>query len=244
MKIGFVGVPPLKKITEIRTKYPEAKWFDLDVPSEGISKNFAVNYIPETTCSIIQTILANIYTVRPDIFIAVTGGSKCDSVKFMLPIIQRLLPDTRIVECQNSDSQDFGFPVCTSGIPLAKKFEIITNNVLNPEPAAGIKSTTPTAGFWGVPPYDYSILSLFPDNTHVFGWTRCMENKTPDNINLELFVQPELPTVFFSQSFCQKNVIAKELAHLHKGLYVEVDGLIDSSTRAKIAAFLELRNCY
>ena len=244
MKIGFVGVPPLQKIKEIKTKSLNAKWFDLDVPVEGISKNFAVSYIPETTCSVIQTILANINAVRPDIFIAVTGHSKCDSAKFLIPIIQRTLPEIRIVECHNDDKEDFGSPICTSDIPLIKKFELITNNVLNISPLDKIPRSIPRAGFWGVPPYDFSILELFPNDTHIFGWTRCMENKTPNNIDLELFVEPKLPTVFFCQSFCQKNILAKELAHLHKGLYVEVDGKMDSSTRSKIMAFLELKNCY
>jgi len=244
MKIGFIGVPPLGKIKEIKTVHPNAKWFDLDVPVDGIPKSFAMNYIPETTCSVIQTILTNTIAVKPDIFIAVTGASKCDSAKFLLPIIKRTLPEIKIIECNNNDKKDFGFPICTSAIPLMKKLELITNNVLNLEPAAGITRSTPRAGFWGVPPYDFSILELFPDNTHIFGWTRCMENKTPNNMELELYVQPDLPTVFFSQSFCQKNILAKELAHLHKGLYVEVDGKMDSSTKAKVTAFLELKNCY
>ena len=71
-----------------------------------------------------------------------------------------------------------------------------------------------------------------------------MENKTPDNLNLELLVDLGVPTIFYAQSFCAKNILAKELAHKHKGLYVEADGLIDNSTKAKIRAFLELRNCF
>ena len=47
MKIGFTGVPPLEKIKDLKSKYPNAKWFDLDVPTIGISKEFAVQYIPD-----------------------------------------------------------------------------------------------------------------------------------------------------------------------------------------------------
>jgi hypothetical protein len=244
MKIGFTGVPPLAKIKQLKTIYPNAKWFDLDVPSPGISKEFAVQYIPETTCSVVQTILANSFAIKPNIILAVTGSAKCDPMTYLLPIIERLLPDSKLVETKNNDTQGFGFPVSTSGLPLEEKFRTITENVLNLEPNNNFAPVRPKAGFWGVPPYDFSILRLFPDQTHVFGWTRCMENKTPSNMEMELHIDQDLPTVFFCQSFCAKNILAKELAHKHKGLYVEADGLIDNSTKAKIRAFLELNNCF
>jgi len=244
MKIGFTGVPPLEKIKELKTQYPNAKWFDLDVPTAGISKEFAVQYIPETTCSVMQTILANSFAIDPNIILAVTGSSKCDQMAFLLPIIKRLLPDLKIIDTKNNDSKDFGTPISTSGLPLEEKFRLITENVLNIEPNDAPSFVKPKAGFWGVPPYDFSILKLFPDQTHVFGWTRCMENKTPAKLELELSVDEDLPIVFFCQSFCAKNILAKELAHKYKGLYVEADGLIDNSTKAKIQAFLELRNCF
>ena len=244
MKIGFTGVPPLKKIKELTAEYPKAKWFDLDVPTVGISKEFSVQYIPETTCSVIQTILANSFAIKPNILLAVTGSSKCDQMMFLLPIITRLLPELKIIETKNNDSENFGNPISTSGLPLEEKIRLITEGVLNIEPNYSPLFEKPKAGFWGVPPYDFSILKLFPDQTHVFGWTRCMENKTPSNLQLELHVDNDLPTVFFCQSFCAKNILAKELAHKHKGLYVEADGLIDNSTKAKIRAFLELKNCF
>ncbi len=244
MKIGFTGVPPLEKIRLLKTNYPNAKWFDLDVPANGISKDFSLQYIPETTCSVIQTILANSFAIRPNIILAVTGSSKCDPMLYLLPIIQKLLPGSKIIATRNNDTKDFGFPISTSELPLEKKLRVITENVLNIEPNNVISPVKPKAGFWGVPPYDFSILKLFPDHTHVFGWSRCMENKTPSNMELEMYVDKDLPTVFFCQSFCAKNILAKELAHEHKGLYVEADGLIDNSTKAKIMAFLELNNCF
>ena len=244
MKIGFTGVPPLDKIEKLRQLFPEAKWFDLDVPTTGISKEFSVQYIPDTSCSIIQTIIANSVAIRPNIILATIGTSKCDPMLFSLQIIKRLLPETKITEVHNNDTKGFGISISTSGLPLEQKFNLITENVLNPSPNNSYERVTPKAGFWGVPPYDFSILRLFPDHTHVFGWTRCMENKTPSLLELELHVDKDLPTVFYSQSFCAKNILAKELAHKHKGLYVEADGLIDNSTKAKIRAFLELKNCF
>ena len=68
-----------------------------------------------------------------------------------------------------------------------------------------------------------------------------MENKAPDNLKIELCVNPEIPTVFFAQSFCQKSMLAKYLAHKYNGLFVDVDAQLDDSTRAKVIAFLTLR---
>jgi hypothetical protein len=68
-----------------------------------------------------------------------------------------------------------------------------------------------------------------------------MENKTPADTDLESYFNPEVPTVFFAQSFCAKTALAKFLAAKHpKGLYLDVDVTCGSSARAKIQAFLEL----
>ena len=96
-------------------------------------------------------------------------------------------------------------------------------------------------GFWGVPPNDLSILELFPDETHVYGWTRCVEAMTPSDIDLEMFVDKDVPTVFYSQSFCSKAQLAKYLADKYNGLYIDIDDTVTNSTKAKIEAFLRLR---
>lgn len=68
-----------------------------------------------------------------------------------------------------------------------------------------------------------------------------MENKTPDNPELEAYYNPHVPTVFFAQSFCAKTALARYLAKKHpQGLYLDVDVHTTSSARAKIQAFLEL----
>jgi hypothetical protein len=244
MKIGFTGVPPYKIIEKYKNLYPNAQWIDLDVPIRGISRSIAVDYIPETTCSIIQTIISNSTSLRPDLIIASVGKGKCDSMSFIIPIIKRTLKDIKIIEIENNEQICRGNPICTSDIPLIEKFDLITNTVTNGPIKKDIKISKATAGYWGVPPYDYSLLELFPNNTHIFGWTRCMENGTPNNLELELYIDSKIPTVFYSQSFCAKNILAKELAKSNKGLYVEVDGPIDNSTKEKIKAFLELNNCF
>ena len=92
-----------------------------------------------------------------------------------------------------------------------------------------------------MPPRDFSILELFPDTTHIYGWARCMENKTPADHDLEAQFNPEVPTVFFAQSFCAKTALARYLAKKHPhALYLDVDVHTTSSARAKVQAFLEL----
>ncbi len=244
MKIGFTGVPPLKIINDHKKMYPSAEWIDLDVPLDNIPRSIAVDHIPETTCSVIQTIVANTVTIKPDVLIASVGKGKCDQMSFLIPIIRRYSPGTKIIEAQNTNTESFGHPISTSSRPLKEKFTMITASVTSSPSATKHEQCRPKAGFWGVPPYDFSILSLFPDETHVYGWTRCMENGTPDNIEMELYTDPNVPTVFYSQAFCSKNILAKELAKRNKGLYVEADGTIDNSTKEKIKAFLELKNCF
>jgi len=129
-----------------------------------------------------------------------------------------------------------GTPISVSSLPLAEKVDRITARL-----STGKRETPPparaVAGYWGVPPADFSIFDLFPDNTHVFGWTRCMENGTPADLALEMQVDPNLPTVFFAQSFCAKNLIARDLALRHNGMCVDAAERFSNADRAKIEAF-------
>jgi hypothetical protein len=126
-------------------------------------------------------------------------------------------------------------------MPLMDKFSRITRSVQSAAAHAPLPVCTPVCGFWGVPPRDFSLLAPFPDATHVFGWTRCMENKTPADLDLERQFDPDIPTVFFAQSFCAKSALAQHLAGKHpRALAIDCDVTPGSSTRAKIEAFLEL----
>ncbi len=72
-----------------------------------------------------------------------------------------------------------------------------------------------------------------------------MENKTPADLELESHYNPDLPTVFFAQSFCAKTALAKHLASRHpRALFLDSDISAGSSIRAKIQAFLELSGVY
>ncbi len=68
-------------------------------------------------------------------------------------------------------------PISISNLPLKEKIEKITANIIEEKDYSYLPESKPQFGFWGVPPNDLSILEIFPDNTHVFGWTRCVEAK-------------------------------------------------------------------
>jgi len=130
--------------------------------------------------------------------------------------------------------------ISTSNLPLREKFDRIMNNVIDELPLDAPQCEA-KFGFWGVPPNDMEILKLFPDETHVYGWTRCVESGTPADIEEEMYVDPEVPTVFYAQAFCSKCQLAKYLADKYNGLYIDIDDYANNSVRAKIEAFLRLR---
>ena len=137
-------------------------------------------------------------------------------------------------------------------MPLYEKVTSITDSIINPKilEKSYTKAEIPkentsnsplfTPGFWGVPPNDLEILKLFPNTTHVYGWVRCVEAGTPADLDLEMYVNPNVPTVFYAQAFCSKSQLAKYLADKYNGLYVDIDDYASSSIKAKIEAFLRL----
>ncbi len=92
-----------------------------------------------------------------------------------------------------------------------------------------------------MPPNDLEILKLFPDETHIYGWLRCVEAGVPADIELEMQVDPDVPIVFYAQAFCAKCQLAKYLADKYNGLYVDIDDYASNSVKAKIEAFVRLR---
>jgi hypothetical protein len=95
-------------------------------------------------------------------------------------------------------------------------------------------------GFWGTPPHPIGLLDLFPDTTLVLGWTRCVEQGRPADMDIEAFVPDGLPVIFFSQGFCQKAALARSLAERHRGMLVDVHDSVSAAARAKIEAFIRL----
>jgi len=239
-KIGIAGVPD-QKVLDTYIK-DSSEIIDLDMPLDDVDYFDAVeDYSPKIYCATLRTVFVNALVLKPQIIIADVGEGKCDGMRFIAEALKELLPDTKIITTRNIKSMPQGNPISVSNLPLKEKMNGIVNSIIK-DVDKNLQPCKPTAGFWGVPPRDFSILDLFPDTTHVYGWARCMENKAPDNMEIEMYVDQDVPIVFFAQSFCQKTMLAKYLAHKCNGLYVDVDSQLDDSTRAKIIAFLTLKD--
>ncbi len=237
-KIGIVGIPPLAVIAKINADRDTV--VDLDEPKLKLSIDLSSKYLPRVYCAVLRTVVLNAMHLDLERIYIDVGPGKCDCALHVATILTDSL-EIPVTPTRNMDMKDFGTPICRSSLPLLDKLLLITRGVQFERPSAPQESCPATAGFWGVPPRDFSILSLFPDTTHVYGWTRCMENKTPANLQLESYCNPDIPTVFFAQSFCAKTALARHLADQHpRALYLDCDVNAGSSARAKIEAFLEL----
>lgn len=239
ISVGIVGMPPLEVM--IRLKEEQARIYDLDALHVKPDLEITSEYVPRFYCAILRTVLTNAMKMSLDAIYIDTGDGKCNGALHISEILEREL-DIPVVRTRNEDQMHFGNPICEGELSLTEKMTLITEGVMNPEAAKNdLVRCEPVAGFWGVPPRDFSILDLFPPRTHIFGWTRCMENKTPADLVLERKVNPNIPTVFFAQSFCQKSSLAYYLARRHPcGLYADADVYISHSAKAKVQAFLEL----
>ncbi len=236
--MGFMGVPPRRFMVEARRHCRDI--VDLDMPRDDVCKSEAEAFLPRIYCATLRTVLANALHLPIDWMILATGYDKCDGGRFVAQIIRHEI-DIPVLTVGNPRAGTLPAPISDSHLPLVDKVNRIIDWV------GGLDVDTPRAvedfkiGFWGVPPHDQDILGLFPNETRLLGWTRMMEAGVPADIDLELWVPDELPTVFYAQAFCQKNGIAKYLAEKHNGLYVEVDHNLSSSAKAKTEAFLEFR---
>ncbi len=235
--IGFWGYPHPELINKYKNLYPAANWVDFDI-DYGLAKQ---DILPDSYCSIIKNIIncAFAYKKRLITILAPIGKDKCDSGWFAYEILKDM--GFNIISSVFEDkTYKREVKISVSNIPLRKKIELITKGIYSPQ----VFEITPCKaqfGFWGVPPNDLSVLELFPDETHVYGWTRCVEALAPADIQLEMFVDVNVPTVFYSQSFCSKAQLAKYLADKYDGLYIDMDDYATNSIKAKIEAFLRLR---
>jgi hypothetical protein len=238
-KVGIVGMPPLQVIREMAANNVAID--DLDTPLVKADIESTAPYLPRVYCAILRTVVLNALNVALDAIFIDVGPGKCDCALHVATVLQDML-DIPVHKTINEDRDGFGTPICTTKMNLMKKFLLITEGVKSADPSTdNYVKCKPTAGFWGVPPRDFSILELFPETTHIFGWTRCMENKTPADHELEIVFDPDIPTIFYAQSFCAKTALARHLAEKHPhGLYLDSDVTAGGSAKAKIQAFLEL----
>lgn len=237
-RVGIVGVPPLAVIRELNRN--QCRIFDLDEPQVKKSIDLSSQYLPKVYCAILRTVVVNAIHLDLDTIYIDVGPGKCDCALHVATVLENIL-QVKVIRTRNLDDKPFGANICRTRMPLLEKFKTITKGVQSEMPSPNIAPCTPEAGFWGVPPRDFSILTLFPDTTHIYGWTRCMENKTPADLELETHYNPDIPTIFFAQSFCAKTALAHHLARLHpRSLFLDCDVTAGNSARAKIEAFLEL----
>lgn len=239
--IAFWGCPQRALINKYKKLYPNAVWLDLD-----IDYNYPdLKLIPDAYCVIIKNIVNNAIYLKDRIIeiICPIGKDKCDSAYFASEILKKegLSVVQTSFEDVCPDIKGLKLPISNSSLSLKEKVELITKNIVEQKDYSALAQIKPRFGFWGVPPNDLSILDLFPVETSVFGWLRAVEANYPGDFSLESFVEPNLPTVFFTQSFCSKTMLAKYLAQKHQGLFIDIDSTPTNSTKAKIEAFLKLR---
>ena len=234
--VGFWGYPNPEIVKNVKNQYPNAEWVDLDIDF-GYPKT---NILPESYCKIVRNIIDNVLYLKPELVVAPIGKDKCDSGWFA----SKILMDMGFNVIQSIFEDLTGrrdIKICTSNLPLYDKVSRITANIINRESEKGLIQVKPLFGFWGVPPNDLDILKLFPDDTHVYGWIRCVEAGVPADLDLEMYVDEDVPTVFYAQAFCAKSQLAKYLADKYNGLYIDIDDYASNSIRAKVEAFLRLR---
>jgi len=238
-RAGIVGIPPRSVIAALNQHGAEIH--DLDEPLVMADLETATPFLPTVYCAILRTAVVNALHCQLDAIFIDTGAGKCDAARYTAQILRQRLA-IPLFPTENTDRERLGNPISTSGLPLLEKLQRITAGVkMAGPPVDSPPFVAPTASFWGVPPRDFAILELFPATTHVHGWTRCMENKTPADHELEMVTDPTVPTVFFAQSFCAKTALARHLAKRHPhGLYLDLDAHTTASAKAKVQAFLEL----
>ena len=235
-RIGFAGCPP----ESILAPHRKDDLIDLDNVVEGVEPR-SESLLPRTTCRIIRRILDNALALGLDEIVIDEGYGKCDSARGLADILEQIL-EIPIIRTRNENREGAGTPICDSNLPPIRKMELILEGLVTARKLDLTPEPDPPAAIWGVPAADLSIYEIFPDGTRILGWTRCLENRTPSDWELEMEVSEGVPTVFFAQTFCPKNIIAQHLARVHDGLHADVDGVLSQPVRAKIEAFLHFKN--
>ena len=241
-RVGIVGMPPLEIIQSLNKN--NIAIYDLDTQLVEADMESTVSYLPRVYCAILRTVVLNALHLDVDGIYIDVGPGKCDCALQVATVLEDILA-VPIIRTINEDRTPFGTTICRTEMGLQEKFLRITEGVKSATAGTNHAPCPPSAGFWGVPPRDFSILDLFPATTHIYGWTRCMENKTPADRHLETYYNATIPTVFFAQSFCAKTALARHLAGNHpQALYLDCDVAASGSVKAKIQAFLELSGVF
>ncbi|MDH3347383.1 MAG: hypothetical protein OEM02_04675 [Desulfobulbaceae bacterium] len=154
-RIGIVGVPPLSIIREIEER--NGVIIDLDEPQIKKSIEAASLHLPRVYCAILRTVVLNALHIELDLIYIDTGPGKCDCALHVATILKNIL-DIPVIQTRNTDSSSYGFPLCRCEMDLPEKMARITGSVQSCAAYdSSLKPCIPTAGFWGVPPRDFSF---------------------------------------------------------------------------------------
>ncbi len=240
--IGFFGAPPFSALNEAIARL-ELPLIDLDI----YYGSPASKIVPDAYCHIIRNCVDNAVALgsRLAMVVAATGKEKCDAGLFAAKLIENVI-GADVVFTKNEELNPKTPPYLSEAFgPLKQRVVRIMQTIHRPldenEKTTAVGALcTPTHGFWGTPPHPIELLDLFPPTTHIFGWTRCVEQSRPADLSLEMMVPLDLPTIFFSQGFCPKSSLARHLAETQRGMHVDVHDSLSAATQAKIEAFVRL----
>jgi hypothetical protein len=240
--IGFYGQPDLDILQVfIKSGY---QLLDLDIGSASIKDAPA----PKTCCQIIQNILSNAwhYQQQLGVVLCCVGKDKCSEGAVVQEIIKSWgIPTLDATNHQRKPLR----PLLLSKAKalLVQRVERIMRLCYQPltdeEEKQYRKNQMESGeiGFWGVPPNDVTLLEIFPETTEIFGWIRLVEQGIPCRLDLEPNINPSVPTVFYCQTFCHKQLLAHQLAERYGGLVVDGQESITGSMRAKLEAFIHFK---
>ncbi|MBZ4654388.1 MAG: hypothetical protein JG781_1729 [Peptococcaceae bacterium] len=240
--VGFWGQPDQRTMDILAANH--FTFIDLDIPRDSQTPSI---FLPQTTCHIIQDIVANACGLKDclDFLIATTGPDKCEQGRNVAAILAS--EGFPVINATNTNTSPLRPALISNAAgPLGPRVNRIMELVYRPltrEEEAYYQERQmkdPQFIFHGVPPRDLSILDHFPPHTRIEGWTKLVELGIPGRVDLEWQVFPPIPTVFFTQSFCDKEFMAAYWAKRIGGLHIEAHASITSSTEAKLQAFLGL----
>lgn len=240
--IGFWGQPDQETMDIFAAC--NFKFIDLDIPRDN---NACPSFVPQTICQIIQNIMANTHELKDslDFIVATTGDDKCEQGRNAAAILSN--EGFRIINATNTNRTPIRpCLLSNAAVPLRHRINRIMELIYSPLTKeeeiyyTARQIQEPAFVFHGVPPADLSLLELFPSNTRIEGWTKLVELGIPGRTDLEWQIDPQFPTVFFTQSFCHKELPAVYWAKQRGGLHIEAHGAITSSTEAKLQAYLGL----
>ena len=241
-KVGFFGQPDQKTMEIFRNHGFE--FLDLDIDFGNPKQTI----VPDVYCHIIRDIINNAVYFQSDLdyIICTTGADKCDQGRNVRDLLSRL--DFNVIDASNINMNPIREPIISNAKGnlrdrIIRIMELIYKPLTSDEKEHYLKNQCePEFNFHGVPPHDIDLLNLFPEETHINGWTKLVEMGTPSRADLEWDVDNAAPTVYFSQSFCNKQMMSNYLADKHQGLYLDGHGTVTGSMKAKLEAFLTLRS--